>query len=531
MSNRTFSKPLTHAILILFLALLFTAVLLPLTSQDAHAAVIADEPSYTLTDDGILTIKSNSFNCRSAFDRYGSPANGKKALVRKIIFGEDVTVIMTDMTGGYNGSKYTCGSSDDWGYFGNTEEVVIRNGVTTIQPHAFDGYYNLEKVTIPKSVDSIGSFAFMNCTALRELTIPGDVTTIKDYAFSACTNLRTVKITGSVNTIGEAAFTKDTALREITLPDSVTSIEYMAFQNCSALQTIKLPTNLDTIGSYAFKGCSALKSITIPKGVTTIREYSFYQCGSLTSVTFQGPLAVIEKSGFDSSGLTSVTLPKTLNTLGQWAFANCERLRSLTFKGATAISGMHEQAFENVVATGYYPDVDKLPALMDKFYYAYHNGHYDDSRNYYSSNNAKVRWVGTNIPISKCTITGINSSYNYTGKAITPTVAVKINGTTLRKGTDYTVSYANNVKVGTATVTIKGKGNYTGSVKKTFKIVKKASSTKLAGANRYETAQSIADQLKKENGGKKFSTIVVASGDTYPDALAGVYLAKVKSAP
>ena len=87
------------------------------------------------------------------------------------------------------------------------------------------------------------------------------------------------------------------------------------------------------------------------------------------------------------------------------------------------------------------------------------------------------------------------------------------------------------MKAGTATVTIKGKGNYTGSVKKTFKIVKKAASTKLAGANRYGTAQTIADQLKKENGGKKFSTIVVASGDTYPDALAGVYLAKVKSAP
>ena len=61
MSNRTFSKPLTHAILILFLALLFTAVLLPLTSQDAHAAVIAEESTYTLSDDGTLLIRSNAF--------------------------------------------------------------------------------------------------------------------------------------------------------------------------------------------------------------------------------------------------------------------------------------------------------------------------------------------------------------------------------------------------------------------------------------------------------------------------------------
>ena len=45
-------------------------------------------------------------------------------------------------------------------------------------------------------------------------------------------------------------------------------------------------------------------------------------------------------------------------------------------------------------------------------------------------------------------------------------------GKTLKKGTDYTVKYLNNTKVGTATVTVTGKGNYTGSVAPlTFKIV------------------------------------------------------------
>lgn len=62
-----------------------------------------------------------------------------------------------------------------------------------------------------------------------------------------------------------------------------------------------------------------------------------------------------------------------------------------------------------------------------------------------------------------------NQTYN--GKAKTPTVTVKINGKTLKNKTDYTVSYKNNVKVGTATVTITGKGNYVGTLTKTFKIV------------------------------------------------------------
>lgn len=50
----------------------------------------------------------------------------------------------------------------------------------------------------------------------------------------------------------------------------------------------------------------------------------------------------------------------------------------------------------------------------------------------------------------------------YNGKEQEPEISVKIGKTILVKGTDYTVTYANNKEVGTATVTITGKGNYTG---------------------------------------------------------------------
>ena len=67
-------------------------------------------------------------------------------------------------------------------------------------------------------------------------------------------------------------------------------------------------------------------------------------------------------------------------------------------------------------------------------------------------------------------------SVPYTGKAIEPAVTVKatVNGktVTLKKGTNYTVTYKNNVNAGTATVTVKCKGNFTGTVKKTFKITR-----------------------------------------------------------
>ena len=69
----------------------------------------------------------------------------------------------------------------------------------------------------------------------------------------------------------------------------------------------------------------------------------------------------------------------------------------------------------------------------------------------------------------KATISGI-SNKSYTGKNITQSITVKYNGKTLKKGTDYTVSYSNNKNIGTATVKIAGKGSYTGTITKTFKI-------------------------------------------------------------
>lgn len=70
------------------------------------------------------------------------------------------------------------------------------------------------------------------------------------------------------------------------------------------------------------------------------------------------------------------------------------------------------------------------------------------------------------------------TSYAYNGKAKTPTVTVKdAAGKTLKKNTDYTVTYAKGRKnVGTYKVTVKFKGNYTGTKTLTFKIVPKAAS-------------------------------------------------------
>ena len=115
--------------------------------------------------------------------------------------------------------------------------------------------------------------------------------------------------------------------------------------------------------------------------------------------------------------------------------------------------------------------------------------------------------------IQSAKITGL-SNKTYTGKAITQTPVVKLGTKTLKSGTDYTVSYKNNKAVGTATVTITGKGAYNGTVSKTFKIcpkktaIKKVTSPKtkqikvtygkVAGVTGYQITYSTSSKFTKK---------------------------------
>ena len=74
------------------------------------------------------------------------------------------------------------------------------------------------------------------------------------------------------------------------------------------------------------------------------------------------------------------------------------------------------------------------------------------------------------IDISGADVTLSTSIYEYDGGYMKPVVVVKLNDTLLVAGKDYTVSYINNKKVGTATVIVNGIGQYTGSVSRTFTI-------------------------------------------------------------
>jgi hypothetical protein len=95
-----------------------------------------------------------------------------------------------------------------------------------------------------------------------------------------------------------------------------------------------------------------------------------------------------------------------------------------------------------------------------------------------TANGTKYTVLSYDFTVTPRLLTDVSSAslsnrYTYTAKAITPNPKVVYGKTTLVKGQDYTLSYSDNKKVGTATCTITGIGNYQGVIERTFSIVPK----------------------------------------------------------
>ena len=110
----------------------------------------------------------------------------------------------------------------------------------------------------------------------------------------------------------------------------------------------------------------------------------------------------------------------------------------------------------------------------------------------------------------KPTVSKISSQY-YSGKALKPSVTVKDGTKTLKLNTDYTVSYKNNTNVGTATITITGKGNYKFTKTASFAIALKNGATYTVGAFQYKVTNASGTVTLVKSTNTKATSITVAN--------------------
>ena len=110
-------------------------------------------------------------------------------------------------------------------------EIIIPNGITTIDKNVFSGYPNLQTIIIPEGVTSIGSSAFEGCKGLTSITIPDSVTSIGDYAFYYCRSLTSITIPEGVTSIGNSAFNGCSSLTSINIPGEIVNCCGLKFES------------------------------------------------------------------------------------------------------------------------------------------------------------------------------------------------------------------------------------------------------------------------------------------------------------
>ena len=98
---------------------------------------------------------------------------------------------------------------------GDTEKLVIGEGITVIEHSAFWECTGIKSVVFPSSLTKIELDAFSNCTALESIVIPDGMKIIDPSAFDGCTALKSVVLPASLTRIGDKVFRYCSSLNEI----------------------------------------------------------------------------------------------------------------------------------------------------------------------------------------------------------------------------------------------------------------------------------------------------------------------------
>lgn len=443
--------------------------------------------TWVLDGNGTLTITGNNMELtkneisESALEKAGIDFSR----VNKLVIGNGITGF--DRWGMWNLKKYikeleihgNAGMNMPEQCFydvPNIESVVI-SGAVDVPRDMFGKCTGLKKVTLKNGVRSIGEDAFRDCSSLESVIFENTVLEkISDGAFWGCSALSSIALPDSVTEIERNAFF-ETGLRNIQLPEKLTLIGGGAFCNCKNLKQVQLPPQLKELGEGAFFNCENLTQIQLPAQLNKLGTDAFRNCTSLDKIDIPAGLTQIEPDTFCNTGLTSVTLHEGLTKIEDGAFHDCLKLKKIRIpKSVTDIGGLalgirynRGNGAEEVIPGGFTVE-GYTGSAAERYVKRMHQ-----SENLYHVFFKDVKFVSiggqtaavTNI--SKTKISALKTRA-FTGKPLTQALTITYGGKKLVNGRDYTLTWKNNKNIGTASVTIKGKGKYNGSVTKKFRI-------------------------------------------------------------
>ena len=429
-------------------------------------------------------------------------------------------------------------------FYGNSEIRVITGGnaLTSIATSAFSECGGLISILLSSTLETIGANAFNGCSSLLTVNIPQNVSSIGLAAFRNCSKLTAF----TVNSQNENYTAENGVL--FSLSENGNKTQLIAYPAAKTDKSYKIPDGVLVAASYSFFGAKNLESVEMGTEMLDIRSYAFSDCSVLSSVTLGATVSNIGECAFlNCTSLNNIKIGRSVNSIGNHALGYYYVESSEEYKlyegfsiTTPANTAAYQYAYNNnitlitdgVCAHTYSYVYDIIsPTCTTQGYteyactycgehfnrtYVEPLGHSEgewivDKEASYTETGSRHKvcdrcgetTVSETIPmlkreISSCKITLSSTSLTETGKPLKPAVTVKYNDKKLKEGTDYSVSYSNNVSPGVATVTVKGKGeHYQGTKKLTFKIKpKKVTGFKVSK----KSATSLTLTWKKNSG-------------------------------
>ncbi len=462
--------------------------------------------------DGITTLGSNIFNSCSNLTSVTIPSSITFVKSDAFVNCKNLNSVNINDIEAWCNIKFDSGDSNPTKYAKNIylngsllTKLIIPSSITTINYAAFVNCTCLEKVTIPDSVTRITWQAFYGCRGIKELTIPCS-TKIDNYmhTFANCSNIEKLTLTKGSGTMQNYSSTTG---------NSDTYYQYTPwYVSRNNLSTVIIEDGVNSIGDYAFYGCNNIKKLEMPCSTIIYNsENTFYDCSSIEIVNLTkgtGTMPLYSRSTESSNtcyqftpwyvsrdSLKEINIERDVKSIPNYAFYGCTNNTDLYFRSPGCIIPSDTSVTGNAKIFGY--DNSSAQDYAKKYSKEFSSiGKFDckSSEHNYSATTVAKATTSKNGSVSICckycgnvkskkTVYKISketlskTSYVYDGNAKKPSVTVKDSkGNTLKKDTDYTLSYLNNTEIGEATAKINFKGNYSGSIKKTFLIKPKATS-------------------------------------------------------
>ena len=456
---------------------------------------------------------------------------------------------VVDLTKLFSGSQVVAIGQDAFRNNTSVKEVILPDTVTSIGICAFQDCKNLTTIKGTGNVTQIGNYAFIRCEQLASFDST-NATTIGQEVFRECKNLQKFVIAEGTTQIAAGAFYasgllevtlpstckeigvnafRETLLTEITIPDECLSIENGAFMDCNSLVSVLISeqSKLESIGS-SFNKCTSLKSIVIPESCENIGDSCFSNDDGLETIEFRNPDTQLGVGVFyGQDDLTVYAEPGAVSTYMKTNFSDSSRYRYNRYTDTLTIKALPKTEYdygESFSLDGLEIEADytsdTAPAVEMVDLSACKISSFDEKKlgsqiitveygKAKTSFEVKVLYQIAPKDITASDITmGEIKNQSYTGTAVEPEVLLYAGDQQLQSGKDYTVTYENNVNIGTASVTVSGVGNYTGTVTGQFQIEAPVGKVFTIGKYRYKiTTGSTAEFTGLGKTGEKKVTV------------------------